>query len=413
MWIGIFVFLIEVGFGIYLGPLPVSEFILYGFLVYKFADFKNIFINGELRSFFIIFSFLLIIQLLVDCLHDPGWFYMLKGADAIIMSVLHVFFLYYYLKNNPKLLIYALAGAAFMTLYSARTLMGMDSDVDYGDALAGEDAGLLKFIVAPIICYGILVVSSLGANKKWLVVVMFVFSLVFVVAGARSSGLILLISVAFILVSMNKALLTRIGLLSVIFLLIGYGVYTIYVTNVLNGNIASGNNEQILQLDNPYNPASLLLYGRPEVYVEAIALAESPLIGYSSHPVDQTGKYRALRVKIKTGLEPSYSDRQATIPGHSVVFDFGLFYGIFALLLMLYFTLRILKTGISCLIDTKNIILLSYAISFLIWNSFFSPIGHLKWTFPVFYTIIFLEVNSKNQSKLLMGNLGEYLKIKS
>ena len=401
MLIGLFVFLIEAGFGFYLGPLPVSEWFLYIFFIYKFNDFKSIFITGELKFVFKIFSLLLLAQLSVDLIHQSGYFYVLKGADSIIMSVLHMFFLYYYLRRNPKLLVYALVGACVTTLYSAQTLMGIDS-TDYSDALGGSDAPLLKFIVAPIVSYGVCIASFVTKKNKWMLIGIFLLGLLFVVAGARSFGLILLITTIFILISMNKYISgRRLRLIFLGLLFVCYGGYVIYVNNVLNGNIVSGNNTQILELEDPYNPASLLIYGRPEVYVEAKAFAGSPLIGYSSHPLDKTGKYRSLIAKIKTESTMPVFVKDATIPAHSIVFDMGLFYGIFALLLMSYFTFKILKSGIYCLPSTNNIIALSFALAFILWNSFFSPVGHLKWTFPLFYVIILLDLRSRYNSMRL------------
>ncbi len=396
MIVGLFIFFIELGFGLNLGPLPVSEWILYVFFILKFNDFKRIFIDGELKFFFKIFFLFLIIQLFSDIIHQPGYFFILKGSDSIIMGVLHVFFLYYYLRKNPKLLVFALIGACFTTLYSSQRFMGMENS-NYSDVLDSEDAPIMKFIVAPIMSYGVCIVSFLTKKNRWLVIAIIVLAIFFVLAGARSSGLLFVLTVFFIFISLTKFINNkRLQLIVITLLVVGYGGYSIYVSNVLNGNIVSGNNEQILELDDPYNPAALLIYGRPEVYVEAKALAESPLIGYSSHPIDVGGKYRALRAKIKNVSMISYK-KGANIPGHSVIFDMGLFYGIFALLLMLYFTLKILKFGIFCLPYSNNIIMLSYSLSFILWNSFFSPIGHLKWSLPLFYVVIFLNIQSRSR----------------
>ena len=402
MYTWIFLFLLEVGMGYNIGPLPISEYFLYGYVALNFRKFSSIFINGSLKFLYNAIVTIICIQLFADIIiYHVDIFYILKGTDTLLMFMFHTFVLYEFVTKNKNNLIPILVGACFMTFHSAQALMEIEySDDAYTNAMEGEDAPLLKFIIAPILTYifmGFLVFK----NKRFMVVISIFVGCMLIVLGARNSGLTFILAAFFYYCSFSKFLKKRLKIFLVLTLLLGYGGYAFYVNKVLSGQIVSGNNDQILQLKNPYNPLSLIIYGRPEVYVEIMATIDSPLYGYSTHPLDTTGKYRALSRQIKSGYYVVIPTPNATIPGHSIIFDIGLFYGIFALLIFVRVVIRILSMMFKYIMhgDKDSRFLVSFFFAFLLWNLLFSPIGHLKWTIPIYFAA-FLSLYYQNNKQI-------------
>lgn len=400
----IFLFLLEVGMGYNIGPLPISEYFLYGYVALNFRKFTSIFIKGSLRFLYKAIISIICIQLFIDIIiYHLDIFYILKGTDTLLMFMLHTFVLYEFITKDKKNLVPILLGACFMTFHSAQTLMEIEySDDAYSSAMEGEDAPLLKFIIAPILTYifmGFLVLK----NKRIMVLLSVFIGCMLIVLGARNSGLTFILAAFFYFFSFSKLLKKRLKIFIIISLLLGYGGYAFYVNKVLSGQITSGNNDQILQLKNPYNPVSLIIYGRPEVYVEIIATLDSPIYGYSTHPLDTTGKYRALRRQLKGGYFVVIPDPRATIPGHSIIFDIGLFYGFFALLIFVRVIIRILILMFKYIMngEKESRFLVSFFFAFLLWNLLFSPIGQLKWTIPIYFAA-FLSLYYKKSKQVVM-----------
>ena len=164
-----------------------------------------------------------------------------------IISFFHLSFLLFYGSKDKRFLLFAFIGAAISIL-----MQKMDEDVSMDVIESGEAAAYVKMRIAPAVGYFIMT-ASVFVNKK---ISVFVFSAVgalMILLGARSGGMFIFVSGIFgYYLSLGKKISIKSKIPAIIIaVVILYGGYCYYATEVLEGRIVSGNNEQILSMSNP------------------------------------------------------------------------------------------------------------------------------------------------------------------
>ena len=218
----------------------------------------------------------------------------------------------------------------------------------------------------------------------WLVAI----SVFFVYFDARSAGaMILLAGLATILIHRNfQPKLSRVFMGAITALSLSYGAYVAYVSYVLNSDNPSLNAAQLLQVQNPYNPISLLLIGRSEWLVMPQAIAERPIVGWGSWARDEDGRFASLRSNRLRDTTLDLSDRtgELYIPAHSVVGAAWVWSGLLGFVAMTWLA-KLIWRLIVALPQLRSALLpaLCYLAAMLIWHFLFSPPQSVRIHFPI------------------------------
>jgi len=382
----IFILLLEIGFGVtfnIVGTISLSELAL---IITAFWYVKrDMFIKYPvLKTVTWLYVGLLLSQVISEYMVGNVLSNSLKGFAVTIVSYLHFFFLLRYFVKDRKLIIYAMIGMLAKSL-----IFGSEFEGDVTEVVEGVGATFLKFYLAPIII-NIVLLISIFAKKRMISYLCIFFGLSFVVLGARSSGLSILLTgliAYFIIFFRNKINRKKLLMLSLFVSIVSYGLYSVYVNAVLKGKITAGNSLQLKEAKDPYNPINLLLMGRTETFVGWVAFMDEPLFGHGAWAKDITGKYRILVFKLKDAIykEPKLD----IIPSHSVLIGAGMQNGILAFLFMGSILIFFIRSGFKSINkkDPYLILIISFIIS-IIWNGLFSPVSHFRLTLPLFFAFI-------------------------
>jgi len=372
------------------GSISISEL----FLIAT-APFFLLRINWRDREMFTIaciYGALFISQLVSEIVVGNSLSNSMKGLAITVVSFLYFIFLYRYLRRDLSLL-----SLLVLSLAIAQIASGTE-DILKGEALTEIDftesigSKLLKFYIAPIMIDVLLFLSIITRWGMFAYVYVFV-GLVFIVLGARSSGLIMFLAgVVTLVIEAWPKLLRKANLLRgmAVIAMGGYLIYCIYATMVINGVIQTGNSKQLLICDNPYNPFELLLRGRTEVWVGWQAFMDKFFFGHGAWAHDTTGKYLHMMGKLKHAVAV---DKSATlIPSHSVLVGSGMMNGIFAFIAMLSLLFFFVKRGFCSwtrIPQRYRLVFVSFLFS-MMWDSLFSPQSHLRLTLPIYFASIFV-----------------------
>lgn len=341
-----------------------------------------------------LYLLLILFQILAEFMAGNTFNNGIKGVAINVVSYTSFFFLLNLFIKDPKLIVWTFVGSILRII-----IFGKESESTAEEALAGEDATFLKFYLGPIIIYFMLILSVFFQKKTFTYIFMYT-GLFFIVAGARSLGLITFLIGAFIwFVRFKKKNVTVVlKKYALIFVAIFYGLYCIYASNVMNGTITAGNNTQLTNSDNPYNPLEIIKYSRTDTWVAVNAFIDKPLWGHGSWATDPGFKYHMMIAELKKG-DFNINNVTNLIPGHSVIFGKGAYSGIFVMfltILIIYFFVKrafLLQNN-----DSVYIFILMYCMYSLIWNSLFSPVGHLRDSFPLYFAFIYVcWLNNRTQ----------------
>lgn len=386
----ILLILFELGFIItfnIVGTISLSELFLIVSSVYYLPKIN--FRNKDISELTKLYLFLLVAQILSEFFVGNDLNNALKGLAITVVSFLHVMFLYSYLKKDCRLVIYCIIGI-IMRLILAGDLLGDESVGSVGDS---KFVFLLKFYGVPIVYNTLLILTII--KSKWRVEVIFIsLGLLFIGLGARSGGMILFLAGAiyYLIISKKSLGIKSYTPIIVAGFFVLMGGYFFYVNKVLSGEITSGNSEQLLRLENPYNPVNLLMTGRTEAFVGAVAFMDNPLTGWGAWAEDPDWKYHILGQTIGSKGEIKNFDMVNVIPSHSVLIGSGMQNGIFALLAMLsifIFTIRRAVYSIKAM-DIYSLFLVGYLLDFC-WISMFSPLSHFRLTLPLIMVFILVR----------------------
>lgn len=353
----------------------------------------------EFRTVSKLYLCLFVLQIIAEYMAGNSLQNGMKGVAIDVVSYMSFFFLVSLLIKNPKLIVWAIIGTIIRML-----IFGKESDSSAEEALRGEDTTYLKFYLGPLIVYCFLVISVFFRTKAFTYIYMFV-GFVFVVAGARSLGLITFLTGMFVFVVRFKktnvtAMLKR---YSLILLFAFYGLYVLYVYNVMNGNISAGNNVQLLNSQNPYNPLEIIKYSRSDAWITIEEIADKPLWGFGSWADDPGFKYHIMISKMTNSiLNIDALGNSVVLPAHSVIFGKAAYNGVFVAIITAVIIFYFIKRGFKLFnSDNRYMFIIMYFLYLLIWHSLFSPVGHLRDSFPLFFAFIFTTwLYEKNKIKI-------------
>lgn len=378
------------------GSISVAELLaLLGFFVFGYRKLLN---YKEVKTIFLLFVFLELTKVFSEVFVSNGLSSSLKGLAIPVFSLLNTFFLLRLFMRDESNIWLGLLVSSLSPLFFGSSIEEASSD----EIIEGEGAAYLKFFIAPLMLAFLLFLSRWRTS---LVTIIYgLLGLVFVVLGARSSG-----GVAFIAATIALIAIYRPRLLSpkriVIFLsctaLALYPIYVVYVNRILDGEITSGNSEQLLRSENPYNPIELLKQGRVDAWAAWQAFMDKPLLGHGAWAYDETRKYLFLEHEI-TGekyYKEKFMGKDFLVPSHSVIINQGSQNGILAfctILAIFFYFARIAILGFSRT-PSKYALLISAQFFTFWWNGIFSPPSHLRQTFPfLFATFLTLYIKYKD-----------------
>lgn len=327
-----------------------------------------------------IFVLIIIVQLCWIHFAHTDIMTQIKGVSITISGLLFFLFYYFVFINRPNLLKWHLLGLFISSFLFINVLA----------EVAGGEFGMWKFQIYPRLILFVVLVCIWYSSKKIISNItpfIFIFiGMLGLATGARSSGLSPFIAgvIIFFVKYKKNISLSKLKASFIIMAFIIYFSYAfIYVPNVLNGNISSGNSEQLKQVENPYNPLNLLMMGRTDSVIPFLAFLEKPITGWGYYTPDPDLKYHYLMSKLTDDVK-NVSDRllyikDIPIPGHSVIGYYACSYGIIMLLLLCAILYRFSKIFIYSLFTKDNFLFYrAYLYISIIWNLFFSPPAHFK-----------------------------------
>jgi len=406
-------FLFELCFGFtfnIVGTISLSElFLVLTFFVYLTPKENRI---PEIQKITLIYFILIFWQIISEMWVGNTLNNALRGIAVTVFSYLHFRFLFHFFLKDKKLILFALLG---MLIYSIAFTNSIVTDIDTDSDK--YEAVYLKFYLIPIITNALLVLSLIY-SKRWIFIFFIATGIICIILGARSGGGIILLiglSIWFLTKERNFSR-TRVIVGSIALLIIGYGLYCLYVKNILNGRITEGNSEQVAKLENPYNPMSLLLMGRSEVYVGMTAYLDEPTFGYGSWAPDPNGMYHYMLLLLHEDDEKKiYNLTWDYIPNHSVLFGYAANNGTIALICILLLSTLFIKKGLSIIQKVPNRFrfVLLYSIISILWNTLFSPISFFRLDMCFNYAVILALYLSYHDKKNNETNYLNYDKNKS
>ena len=382
----IFLILFEIGFGItinLIGTISISELIAFLYTIF-FISKSDISKNQDLKHILLLYSLLIIFQAISEILVGNSTSNALKGISIPIISFCHTFILVKFFNKNPYFITWALIGIIIRIIIFPSAVEGNTTD-----ALTGEDAAFLKFVIAPLLT-NILLVYSIVKNKKNNYILFIGLGIALVILGARSSGVMIFLTglIAFFINSRKHISSRKLKQYTILILLISYSSYCIYANMVLSGDIKSGNSTQLQNVENPYNPINLLRMGRTETFIGAIAFLDKPLTGWGAWAIDPNAKYHIMASKL-TDKAIILNNSKYYIPSHSIIIGTGMQNGIMPLFIILCILFFYLKKGVYCIRNEnkyKMIIILFTIMIF--WHMLFSPITQLRLMLPLYMAFI-------------------------
>lgn len=390
-------FLFGIGFAIKLnivGSISLSELFL--IVAAPFYVFKINWKDKELFTVLTLYASLFLFQLISELVVENSFVSAVKGLAITVVSFLHFSFLYRYLRKDLSLLPVLVISLAFSQLITGPEEILKGAQFSVEDLTENIGSKLLKFYLAPIII-NILLFFSLATRWRKFAFVLLAVGIVFILLGARSSGLILFLTGLIALaIEISPRWFTSWNLLKgfSVIALIGYSLYCLYASLVLTGKIDTGNSAQLLRCDNPYNPFELVLRGRAETWVGWQAFMDRFFFGHGAWAHDYSGYYLRMLSKVQqlNGTSVIVGEDTYLIPAHSVIVGIGTSNGFFAFLAMAILICFFVKRGLTSLskIPSKyRIVFLSF-LSSLMWNAMFSPAAHFRQTLPIYCAGIFV-----------------------
>ena len=177
------------------------------------------------------------------------------------------------------------------------------------------------------------------------------------------------------------------------FFSIGFLALIVYIAYLQAGSLGllTQNLETKFQNQNS-NQFGIIAGGRPEFIGELTLIRNSPVIGYGSYAslTPETRELLARTGSIERVTQESFRFyfNKGLLPIHSVLFEFWIFFGLGAALLIFY----ILKVAIVILAKQNTSPLLTFLVLLTIWDTIFSPFGAAR---RISYILFFLYMVDK------------------
>lgn len=388
----VFVGLVEMLFGFNVnigGQISIGEMIIAVWFVFNFQKFSQI---PNYRQYLVMYLCLIGAQIFSEIFVSSGFNNSLRGILVSVFSLIHFSFLLFYFHKKPQTIVATLIGAA-LSIAVFRNL----GDVDADSLLAGEDVGMLKMRIAPMLSY-LVVAASTYLDKKFLTPMFIYMGLMIIVLGARNAGLALLVTGVLGFFASTEREISKQYIYGTAFLIciIGVIAYIFYVDSVLSGKISSGNNYVLLEMDNPYNPIELLKYSRSQTFVGFQAFMDKFWLGHGNWTTDHDNYYHAMVTELHH--VPFRRLKESVIPVHSVIVGWGTFNGIVAFTCGVRLILSIIWQGIMSLkqreytgkryFNNPYAFCVAFSLFSIVWNGVFSPVSHFRLTIPIYMAIV-------------------------
>lgn len=312
----------------------------------------------------------------------------LRGLANPVFAAFDVLFVSCLFMRNPKSVISMLVGISIGSLLLRLQLGWIDARVEENQFKAN-----VVPIILPLIL--LLMIFIFYLNRLIMKYIVLLIGIALIFLGARSTGLSFCVAAVFIFMSDQRVRIPfpRVVMILLLSIAGGYGMYFIYIQLVLDGVLGGNSAWQVRLMANPYNPLELLVYGRTEVVVAASAVRDAPLWGHGSWATDTAEHYSRMFAAIRNITPEVYFRNhryfsQELIKGHSVILTSWLWGGVLGLLgilMVVYGALRRCRDIIylESLFPVAAVLLADF-----VWNAMFSPIGHIRTTFPVILGLI-------------------------
>ena len=325
--------------------------------------------------------------ILVDAYRSTPFELALRGWARVGLILLSFVVFHKILTTNPKLYAVYLIGFAISACVGLYVFKG-------GSILAKEEAG--GYIDRNWTHYynyafsAIILAFSFLLSKKYHqfgIAVLVISGSINIIMGSRSTGGIMLVSAAIATMvklggsnsktSSNEfkiASLLFVGLFSV------NAVYFAYSTAAESGLL--GEKAYLKYESQNVSDGGIILGGRTAVLAGALAVIDSPIIGYGSRAID-TGGFM-IRAMAMTGMIPPQevlSAQGARLPTHSHILEGWTEHGIAAGLFWLYFVYQLYRFGTVSIFVHKDYLLGNcLLLTTLCWSVCFSPVGSRVYT---------------------------------
>ncbi len=357
----------------------------------------------------IAYTLVLLSQMISDVVNGSNTNDLLRGWANVLMAIFLFMFLIRYLNERISLIIFFLFGQIVRLI--------VFDPIELTGEMTLDNMPFFKFKLVPILSNLILVISwyllkKRKINKLTLTVFLIIYGLFCMAFDARSAGLFMILTA---IIYFNKHIIKRITLKKVllytfIFGIIFQGLYSIYVSQVLAGNLGGEHSRgSLLRVENPYNPVNLLISGRAETFVAIQAIIDKPVFGHGSWAPDKNGKYTYMLYIMSDSEDKfiaEYKDAgKFIIPSHSVLLGAWVTAGLGGFWAILYIFVLFLKRGISLIGDRKiqnspYILILIYYLLSGGWIFLFSPITHIRYTLPIILAFIFVQYKLRMKEKV-------------
>lgn len=386
-----------------IGKLMFSELLsLFSFNYFQFR--KNLKKNKLLKTIFSAFIALFFATLISDIYNQVSIQILFKGISLIIFSFFSTYFVFKsLLKSENNIYVFLLASSFFsFFFYSDGTTINLDK--------LEENSNYFKSHIIPFVIPLILAITIFLHRVQKKVIVfffLFLFGLLSIFLDGRSTGLVFIFSsILYIfknqIIKFNKV---KTFLYLLILVSIFYLSYLFYIDLIIDESIGGINSKTQIQLvRNPKNPLELLLVGRSEIVTLYFAILDKPIFGHGSWATDIEGKYSALASIVTNS---TLERENVNIPAHSVLLGYWAYGGIIAFFAIFYMFYNLLKTSLKIFFSKNFFNFLPYLIYLTIemtWSFFFSPIGVLRLTIPIYAGVIIYfnlkHENIRNESNL-------------
>ncbi len=357
-----------------------------------------------LKKICLLLVFILVCQVFSDMINESKFENFSRGWANIIFSILQICFISYYLALQQKNVLFFFIGDLI------KNVIFINSSEGY----SLETMGFFKFSLAPILNDLIIVLSlsvlSYKGRRKILLFLMFSLGIFYIIFDYRSNGTFWLIStVLTIYMDKIKKVKGRWFIILIPFILVlSQMIYVIYIDMVMSEKIGNKHTKsQLEKVEDKYSIIDLLFHGRAETIVALEAIKEKPIWGHGSWASDKNGYYTYLLYKLHDSedkFQKGYmqNNRESIIPSHSILLGLWMNAGVLAFILCLYIFFIVIKSFIDFFkIDNLKSYYVApmviYIYVSLIWAMLFSPVQHLRQTFPVMISLIFVcSIQMKN-----------------
>lgn len=341
---------------------------------------------------------LLLLGLVVSDIYNQSFYLdFLRGWASVIFGLISIWFLTaQFVKSYGAIYSYLMV-LAFFTFF----INNHDHILVQNIA---ENSNYFKIRYAPIFFPVIALCSILIWERRKILSAVFLFmcGVTFITLDARSAGLVLVVSSALsfaqaikLNINFKRMLIAGIGSLAVL-----YSGYIYYVDLVIERGAFGSNAKQLNLSENPYNLFDLILIARSENLVSIEAIKDKPILGFGSWAKDTSGKYERIMASLKQ--KEDYKIPLGVIPKHSILLGAWVWGGLIAMLGVLWIAYTMLRLFLMNFMRNDSLspmINMYYVAS--VWALFFSPIGHVRTSYPFTIALLIAAAHiAKNRKKL-------------